>query len=175
MCILGSSDCRAGMLTRSLDVPATLEGKSSPGGWGALVVMFDRPITGGTFTFQPKCPTPLNGNLNPADNTTIQLGPGGYGLGQTGTELTSPPLLATDPDLGKKYGKFDFKINFDGDTEPKIKSAFWQSKPVRSQVRRFDFIEGEDLRSVPEPSALCLALCSGGLMLLARRKLLVAR
>jgi hypothetical protein len=141
----------------SFDVPKAIP-KSNPGGWGAIVLNFDKPITGGTFVFQPECPDPIAGNLNPADNTVIQLGPGGYRLGETGETLTSPPLLDTNPHLGKKYGKLEVKIDYAGDVAPKLQGgSFWQNKLTASRIRKWNFIPSED-RRIPEPSALVLAM-----------------
>ena len=147
-------------------VPAALEGKSSPGGWGALVLTFDQPITGGTFIFNPECPAPTAGNLNPNDNTNIQLGPGNYGLLPTGSEVTKP-----GPNQGMLRGMLQITITYTGNVAPNVVDGFWQSKLTVKQgdtrVRVFAFDASQDMGLLPEPSTLLL--CAGGLLLLVLR------
>src|SRR5947209_3013193 len=65
----------------TFQVPATPYSKQSTGGWGALVLTFDRGIDGGSFIFTPKCADAQDGFIDPTSNSkTIQLGPGAYGL-----------------------------------------------------------------------------------------------
>jgi hypothetical protein len=164
-----TSASHAGQLMLMFDVPKAIP-KSRPGGWGAIVLNFDRPITGGSFVFQPECPDPIAGNLDPANNTVIQLGPGGYRLGETGETLTSPPLADTNPHLGKKYGKLEVKIDYAGDIEPKLQGgSFWQNKLTASGQRKWNFIPSED-RRIPEPAALALVILGAGVLATGRQR-----
>ncbi|MCU1238107.1 MAG: hypothetical protein JWP63_6074 [Candidatus Solibacter sp.] len=73
------------------EVPA-IQKKQGSGGWGWLVLTFDEPIDGGSFIFNPDCPTAIDGVLNAGDgNQTIRLGPGNYGLGATGADAIVGP------------------------------------------------------------------------------------
>src|SRR5262245_46137537 len=105
--VIISSAAYAGSYTSTFVVPPVPEefGKSGPGGWGALVLTFDNPISSTTsFVFGPACPTPQPGMIDPGSGSkTIQLGPGAYGLGATGTEITAP---SNSPYLGQNYGHF---------------------------------------------------------------------
>src|SRR5947207_2308613 len=57
-------------LTLEFNVPPAGDGKSSPGGWGGLTLSFDRPIDGGSFVFDPVCPTPVDGTLGKVLDST---------------------------------------------------------------------------------------------------------
>jgi hypothetical protein len=116
-------------ITYTFNVPKA-PAKAKPGGWGFLVLTFDRAITSATFVFPPDCSDPTQ---NPEgfvsdDMKTVQIGPGSYGLGQTG---------AADP-KGGNYGTLSVTINYPDPAAPPpmivFKSgdntplSFWQFK-----------------------------------------------
>jgi hypothetical protein len=149
-------------LTFYFDVPTVTRpfGKSSGGrgGWGALVLDFSGPIDGGSFIFDPECPTTQQGIINPTDiksgvdgtnlltSTMLQIVPTdastgkpiAYPLGQTGTDRFS-----SIPDDGNPFDKFPLyqqlvvTIMYDA-TDPDgnplpaptivYGQSFWQSK-----------------------------------------------
>jgi hypothetical protein len=57
-------------ITLTFNVPAASPDKKGVGGWGGLTLSFNEPIDGGSFIFDPVCPTPQNGTLG-------QIAPGG--------------------------------------------------------------------------------------------------
>jgi MYXO-CTERM domain-containing protein len=176
----GDNDADDGFYSLQFSVPATLPEKSNPGGWGALVLTFDHQngMEHAYFQFTPACPTyaPETSRSDPnADNPIMQLGPGGYGLGVTGTEITSPPYSKTYPYLGQEFGYFNVVVEYekiDNVNPPMVTSAFWQSKPSKGTA----FSVGDDLAidvngptfpkavpvpgvpNVPEPSPVVGAL-----------------
>jgi hypothetical protein len=171
--VSAASVCCAGTLQLTYYVPASEEGKSPPGGWGALVLTFDTPINSASFTFGPACPTPLPGNIDPtSDNETVQVGPGGYGLGQTGTEVQAGPFA------GQNYGYLNITIDYTGDPPPpNITDAFWQYKTKVSGNPTWTFNPSQDMGApLPEPSSLLLAAGAGvALVALMGRRLLKRR
>jgi hypothetical protein len=170
-----SAQCDAGMVYYEIPVPAGPPGKLAPGGWGALVITLDQPAVFTTFVFDPACPLPTDGipdlDSGVAASTIWQLGPGKYKLFQTDT-----PVDPDEPE-GPFYGPFVIGINYDGNTAPKITSAFWQNKPVVEGDTIFAFNPQKDLMAdlsqlsaVPEPSTLSLALPASLLLVVAARK-----
>jgi hypothetical protein len=123
-----------------------------------------------SFIFMPSCPNPTAGRADPTSNNKVwQLGPGGYGLGETGK-----PSDPDDP-KSKPNGPFLLTIKFEGDTAPKITSAFWQSKPTKGGTRIFTFVKGDlhqdpkGFSAVPEPSTLSLSFSAGCILLVLAR------
>jgi hypothetical protein len=176
--VMSSDLCNAGSITLSVDVPAVDAAKAKLGtGWGALVITLDNAATSTSFVFMPSCPNPKAGIADPTSNSKVwQLGPGGYGLGQTGK-----PSDPDDP-KSKPNGPFLLTINFTGEMAPKITSAFWQSKPKKDGTRIFTFVKGDlsqdpsGFKSVPEPSTLGLSFSAGCILLvLARWKSVLSR
>jgi hypothetical protein len=128
--------------------------------------------------FNPACPNPLAGTIDPnSNNTTIQLGPGGYGLGPTGGTITGPATIGGNPNpyLGMTYGNFFVTVEWENDGSqamPTVTSAFWQSK-LKSGGNTTWTISGDGLATgdgpdlkensiptpinVPEPSTFLLA------------------
>jgi hypothetical protein len=169
--VMSSDLCNAGSIKLSVDVPAVTEAKAKLGpGWGALVIALSEPATSTSFVFMPSCPTPKSGIADPTSKSMVwQLGPGGYGLGQTGKP--------SDPDnpLSKPNGPFLLTINFEDETVPKITSAFWQSKPTKGGIRTWTMVTADitqdpkGFTSVPEPSALSLAFSAGCILLVFAR------
>jgi hypothetical protein len=164
--VMLSDLCTAGMVTLLIPVPKDPFPKRNPGGWGALVLTLDMPATTTSFIFTPKCNTAKPGVADPTSNSkTWQLGPGGYGLLPTNSPVEGMP--------GTLYGPFRITITYPDDKQPKITSAFWQSKPTPGGERTWTFNGKQDLMAkpsqffvLPEPSALSLSL-SAGCMLLA--------
>jgi hypothetical protein len=102
-------------LTLLFRVPATVEGKLSPFGWGGLTLTFDRAIDGGSFIFDPVCPVPQDGILG-------QITPGsGEPTTPFGTSITFQPLVDSKPyylqTTGKEVGKPQ-TIDFTGTQAP---------------------------------------------------------
>jgi hypothetical protein len=168
--------------TGSFKVPADPYDKSSGGygGWGALVLTFNKPIDGASFVFDPQCDTPADGFLS-ADKMSVGLGPAynangfvsgkGYRLGATGTQV--PGGDPTDI-----FQDFVYTIRYDGNVAPNLVSGFWQAKPKDPKAGEDPFTanysgqKNSDLATVPEPSYLP-PLLLGSVLLLAfwrRRK-----
>jgi hypothetical protein len=154
--------CSAGSITYSISVPKHPFEKSSPGGWGALVITFDKPASSTSFIFTPKCDTPTPGAGEPSsDGLTWQLGPGGYKLLPTGSKVKP------DDPKSPVYGAFLVTVNFVDDEVPKVASAFWQSKLTTGKPPEttWTFVPHQDMMAkvsdfstVPEPSSLTLAI-----------------
>ncbi len=188
------NDADDGFYGMMFNVPAVPEafGKSGTGGWGALVLTFSGPIEGATFVFNPACPTPLSGMIDPtSNNQTIQLGPGAYGLGPTGGTISRPANIGGNPNpyIGQQYGGFWVVVEYENDGSapvPTVTGAFWQSKLTTGGNRTWT-ISGDGLATgdgpdmtesarpqtvaVPEPSTFLLF--AGALVALvevARRK-----
>ena len=100
-------------LTFVFNVPSTdLNNKTdSPFGWGGLTLSFDKPIDGGSFIFDPVCPTPVDGTLG---QVLDSLGEPLVGLNQS---ITFKPTLGgrayyalpTDTPVGKpRYSAIDY-------------------------------------------------------------------
>jgi len=151
------------------EVPA-VQKKQGSGGWGWLVLTFDEPIDGGSFVFNPDCPTPIDGVLNAADgNMTIRLGPGNYGLGATGADATVGP--------GKNL-EFEVTITYDDGTfVPNLTFGYWKSKTADFTYRpQGTLVDGQPIRNfdielLPEPSyRLPLVLAGGLLVFLGKRR-----
>jgi hypothetical protein len=181
-------EARAGQVASYLlrfTVPPVPEdlGKSSPGGWGAIVLEFDGPaagtgLMGAKFKFPPACPDYAPGIPNDlaSDFPRIQLGPGGYGLGPTGGVITQPP---DSPFLGQKYGFLDVIVEYDpgaSGAPPMVVSAFWQNKPTIRGVRIFEFNPELDMvasvpaaQFIPEPATLVLGLLGLAIGTIAHR------
>jgi hypothetical protein len=167
--VISSDLCTAGMVTLGIAVPKDPFPKRNPGGWGALVFTLDMPATTTSFIFRPNCDTPRAGVADPTSNSkTWQLGPGGYGLLPTNSPVEGMP--------GTLYGPFFITITYPDDKQPKITSAFWQSKPTPDGVRTWTFNGKQDLMAkpnqffvVPEPPTLSLALSAGCMLLVLAR------
>ena len=120
----GSADVCAGVWFNVPAVPDS-QSKQGSGGWGSLVLSFDRPIDGASFVFGPDCPTPLDGKLSP-DGKSILLSPllatpaRAYALGPT----NSPS------DSGKgNFKMFEVTILYDVDGGlPELIFGYWKSK-----------------------------------------------
>lgn len=183
------NDIDDGFLLYHFSVPAVPPefGKSSPGAWGALVLTFNGPaggngLEGAKFQFMPACPAFLPGTVDDlnSDFPRIQLGPGGYGVGETGTQITSPPFSANNPYLGQNFGFFDVIVEYELGAPggpPVVTSAFWQSKLKSGGNTTWTFVPDQDLAAtiptptpVPEPSTLALCICAAGTALFLRRR-----
>jgi hypothetical protein len=140
--------------------------KSAPGGWGSLVLTFDREIDGGSFIFKTDCPDPTDGTLSP-DKKSILLKPSGvYKIVATG----SPAVK----DKTKVAETFDVTILYDIDAGvPNLVFGFWKSKLTDFTYRpnpgdysntsaKNDFIFDVPL---PEPSTVPLAAAGCALLL----------
>jgi len=93
-------------LTLRFNVPATYDGKDRPYGWGGLTLTFDKAIDGGSFIYDPVCPTAQDGTLGqikPGDAEPTTL---------PNQSITFKPVLGgkpyyaqpTDTAAGKPYG-----------------------------------------------------------------------
>ncbi len=152
--LLADAACRADMLTLNFDVPGALPGKQGAGGWGALVLSFDRAITASSFIFNPDCPTATNGIDEVGDMTTLlRPASGTYNLFATGSTVNG------GPNDGQIRGQFQVTITFpDGSPPPKVTDGFWKSKPGSRSDPDFTFDSTADLRFTPEPSTMVLLL-----------------
>lgn len=173
----------------SFTVPKVRYRKPTARAWGALVLTFNAPIDGASFFFAPNCtqwppngPNSLDGVVNGTVNnfTQVQLGPGGYGLGQTGSDAGN----------GEKYGSFIVTVMYDAKDSkgrplpvPKFvpTKSFWQSKPFTGPPGHMSSVftivgngtgtsrMNPDQLVVPEPSFMVTVLV-GCLGLFAFRK-----
>jgi hypothetical protein len=175
----------ASYLLRFAVPPVPPEFEKRPPGWGALVLEFNGPaagtgLLGAKFEFKPECPVYAPGipdDLS-SDFPRIQLGPGNYRLGATGTKITRPD---DNPHLGKNYGFFNVIVEYDptaAGAPPMVVSGFWQNKLTSRGVRIFTFDPDADIPAVipnpvfiPEPSTFALAALGGlGLVGVLRRR-----
>ena len=103
--------------------------KTNPGGWGALVLTFDREIDGGSFIFAPDCPDPVQGTLSD-DKKSILLKP----IGLYKIVATGSPAVKDNDDKKKIAETFDVTILYDIDANrldggvPNLVFGFWKSK-----------------------------------------------
>ncbi len=169
--VMSADLCDAGSIKLSVNVPKVDEAKAKLGtGWGTLVITLDKAATSTSFVFMPNCPNPTAGIADPTSNSKAwQLGPGGYGLGQTGK-----PSDPDDP-KSKVNGPFLLTINFPDEMTPTISSAFWQSKPTKGGNRTWTMVPADltqdpkGFTAVPEPSTLILAFSAGCILLVFAR------
>jgi hypothetical protein len=129
-------------LTLLFNVPAASPDKTDPGGWGGLTLTFNVPIDGGSFIFDPVCPTPQDGTLG-------QIAPGG-GEPTTlpNTSITFKPVVGSKPyyllptgsrtDTGGMFGQFAVTIMYDASQgTPQLQAndlvggpgSYWVGKP----------------------------------------------
>ncbi len=130
-----ADDASYGMMFQVPDVPVDF-GKSGTGGWGALVLTFSGPIASATFVFNPACPTPLFGMIDPtSNNQTVQLGPGAYGLGPTGGTISKPATIGGNPNpyIGQQDGGFWVVVDYNNDDPPHGNRSFLA---IQAHVRR---------------------------------------
>jgi hypothetical protein len=175
-------------LTLEFDVPAPSIDKGYAG-WGGLTLSFDKAIDGGSFVFDPACPTPADGTLGQVmdggknlvgPNQSITFSPGNYRLNPTGT-----PNTATNKDGTPKYppgsqaaNYSQFAVTIMYDTEAGVPQmlvtdsngkplSYWVGKPGKQnngftpyQGATGPGTPGVDYALVaPEPSFMPLLLC----------------
>ena len=140
-------------LTLEFNVPPAANKPQAPGGWGGLTLTFDRPIDGGSFVFDPVCPTPVNGTLGQVldiggeptvgPNQSIVFKPtlngrAYYGL-PTGTTAGKPKYSTTDftNTQAPNFSQFAVTIMYDASQGvPQVSTSFgnnpqtyWVGKP----------------------------------------------
>jgi hypothetical protein len=140
-------------LTLEFNVPAAANKPQAPGGWGGLTLTFDRPIDGGSFVFDPVCPTPVDGTLGQVldiggeptvgPNQSIVFKPTlngrAYYALPTGTAVGKPKYSTTDftNTQAPNFSQFAVTIMYDASLGvPQISSSFdgnpqsyWVGKP----------------------------------------------
>src|SRR5215813_2436904 len=77
-------------LTLTFNVPAVAPAKKGDGGWGGLTLTFSTPIDGGSFIYDPVCPTPQDGTLG-------QVAPGGEPTIGPNQSITFRPVVGNKP------------------------------------------------------------------------------
>jgi hypothetical protein len=131
--------------------PVNYAGKGPPGGWGGLVLTFDRQVDGASFIFDPNCPTPIDGvPQDPLNIVTMRFSNRSYGFLPTDSPVRNQQ--------GQFYSVFVVTVMYDPESgEPSLvlgtvdaPKSFWQGKPKN---QGFGF-QGDDGFSAlaPEPS-----------------------
>jgi hypothetical protein len=182
-------------ITFYFSVPETLT-KTSGGlnGWGALVLTFSAPIDGGSFIFDPNCPTATQGTLNTANvisgvdgstipaKTMIQFLPSTTSSGGAGYQL--PPTGAVNSD-GVEFQQFAVTIVYDTNSKDDgsgnvlpvptvvIGQSFWQAKPIKGTP--FTYVDPATVQRngdllLPEPSFWPVLLVSTLFLFSIRRR-----
>ncbi len=177
MAAVGFSGAQAMADTRTFSFPVPKAPEDKPlspaglAGWGRLVMSFDKVITGGTFIFNPECPAggPQPAGTVSANGKSILLGPGSYGLGQTGTPDTN-----VDP--VQNFGTMDVVITYGGPPPPNIVyeasagttgGSFWEYKAAKLDDTSNYYVMGNfrDIGLIPEPGTMLLG--ASGMMILS--------
>jgi hypothetical protein len=81
-------------LTLRFNVPPAVNKPESPYGWGGLTLTFNGPIIGGSFIFDPVCPTPQNGTVGTVYGNNGVAPQPGRGKNQS---ITFSPTVAKKP------------------------------------------------------------------------------